>query len=342
MNFFYYDSELNVYPTQLDAVASGRSCWFYYYDKEMALVDWKIDPPEHLDALYKKRAEYIRDQYKYVILCYSGGHDSTNMLETFYYNNIHIDEILIVGAFSQDREYGSDYNHNGELYKNAFPTLRGMNLPNTKITIADYTKWFNNPNNFSAITQYGNEWTKHIGGFKSVHTLFWRDLKKFIGHSNSKETAYIMGTDKVKLSFEIDKPSYVFFSDMSFLDYGTNYKDENFTRVNFYTDVHPTATDITRKQAHLVNRFKKTYANSLDKIPTGDALLNKLLYKLRHPLIYLSPKSQLSSLSERDKFMLDSQNSDMYKMMIEGWATINKYGSSTQKYNFQSRPYYIE
>jgi hypothetical protein len=340
MSLFYYDSDSNVYHNQLDAVASNKNCWLYFHDKEMAQVDWKTEPSQSLDQLYKTRAEYIRDNNKYVILCYSGGHDSTNILETFYYNNIHIDEILVVGALSQDSHVGSDENHNGELYKNVFPTLSKLNLPNTKITIVDYTKWFNDPKNFTTIMMYGNEWTKYVGGFKSVHTLFWRDLKKFIGHENTKQTAYIMGSDKVYLSYEVDKPSYVRFSDLSFFDYGSNYEDENFKRINFYTDAHPTATDITRKQAHLVNRFKKMNITHIgyDK---GN-ILNRILYNLRHPLVYMSPKSIYTSISARDMFMVDAKNSEMYGMFAEGINNIAKYGSAKEKYNFWTKPYFIE
>jgi hypothetical protein len=339
MSLFYYDNDLNVYHNQLDAVASKKPCWLYFHDKEMSLVPWKLEPTQSLDQLYKARAEYIRDNNKYVILCYSGGHDSTNILETFYYNNIHIDEILVVGALSQDSFEGSDENHNGELYKNVFPTLNKLNLPNTKITVVDYTKWFNDPKNFTTIMMYGNEWTKYVGGFKSVHTLFWRDLKKFIGHENSKQTAYIMGTDKVYLNYEMGKSSYVRFSDLSFFDYGSNYEDENFKRINFYTDAHPTATDITRKQAHLVNKFKKL--NIAPGMNETD-LLHKIIYKLRHPLVYMSPKSAYTSISARDMFMLNAKNSDMYGMFAEGLKTITKYGSAKEKYHFWTKPYFIE
>ena len=340
MNFFYYDVEQNVYHTQLDAVASNKHCWFHFYDREMASVPWKIEPSQTLDQLYKTRAEYIRDTYKYVILCYSGGHDSTNILETFYYNNIHIDEILVVGALSQDSFHGSDENHNGELYKNVFPTLNKLNLPNTKITVMDYTKWFDNPKNFTTIITYGNEWTKYVGGFKSVHTLFWRDLKKFIGHQNSKETAYIMGTDKVYLNYEPGQPSYIHFNDLSFFDYGSNYEDENFKRVNFYTDVHPTATDITRKQAHIVNKVRKLTPEHTGH--TKVSFLNKVLYNLKHPLVYMSPKSIYTSISARDMFMLNAKNSEMYSMFADGLNTIGKYGSAKVKYNFWTKRYYIE
>jgi hypothetical protein len=340
MDIFYYDSNSKVYHNQLDAIASKKPCWLYYHDKEMALVDWKTEPSQTLDQLYKARAEYIRDNNKYVILCYSGGHDSANILETFYYNNIHIDEILVVGALSQDSFEGSDENHNGELYYNAFPTLNRFNLPNTKITVVDYTKWFDKPNNFTLISKYGNEWTKYIGGYRSVHNLFWSDLKKFIGHENSKQTAYIMGTDKVYLTYEPNELSYVRFNDLSFFDYGTNYEDENFKRINFYTDVHPTATDITRKQAHLVNRFRKLNIEHIGYTKTN--ILNRILYKLRHPLVYMSPKSVYTSISARDMFMLKSQNSEMYNMFADGMNTISKYASAKEKHNFWSKPYYIE
>ena len=111
MNIFYYDTEKNIYLTQLDAVAAkktGKNIFFYYYDKEFSQIDWTIEPLEPLEQLYKERAQKIRDENEYLILCYSGGVDSTNILETFYYNNIHIDELIMVGAFSQDSYKGSD------------------------------------------------------------------------------------------------------------------------------------------------------------------------------------------------------------------------------------------
>ena len=89
--------------------------YFYFYDEEFSKINWFIEPKDSLQTLYRKRAEQIRQDYEYVILAYSGGHDSTQVLETFYYNNIHINEILMVGAFSQDSYTGSDENHNAEI-----------------------------------------------------------------------------------------------------------------------------------------------------------------------------------------------------------------------------------
>ncbi|CAB4131438.1 hypothetical protein UFOVP132_86 [uncultured Caudovirales phage] len=343
----YYDADGIIYPTQLDAIASNKECRFYFHDDEFSMVDWSVEPTETLDILYKERAQYIRDTNEYLILCYSGGADSTSALESFYYNGIHIDEIVMVGAFSQDSHKGSDDNHNGDIYLNSFPTLSGFNLPNTKITLLDYTKWFNDPNNFSLIKMYGNEWTKHIGSYKSVHNLFWYDLKKFVG--NNKQTAYIMGSDKTSIAdfaTGFDHQIGVFFNDLPFTDYGNNYEDENFRRVNFHTDPHYTSTRLMRKQAHimytiyLMYREKYGVYNSFwrDK----DKIYKRVVYNLKNPLAFESKKSVLSSVSARDMFMFDNKNSEMYSMFSEGLNTIRRYGSVGKKYFFNSRPYFLE
>ena len=68
MNIFYYDTEKNIYLTQLDAVAAkktGKNIFFYYYDKEFSQIDWTIEPLEPLEQLYKERAQKIRDEKKF-------------------------------------------------------------------------------------------------------------------------------------------------------------------------------------------------------------------------------------------------------------------------------------
>lgn len=52
-----------------------------------------------LKELYKQRAQQIRDKYDYVVLYYSGGADSTNILETFIENNIKLDCVYVRWPF---------------------------------------------------------------------------------------------------------------------------------------------------------------------------------------------------------------------------------------------------
>ena len=111
-NIFYYsENKENSFDNRIDADMHQDPCFLYYYDKEFASSDWKTEPKKSLKELYKERAEQIRAKYAYLILAFSGGHDSTQVLETFYYNNIHIDEILLVGAYSKDAYVGDDTHH---------------------------------------------------------------------------------------------------------------------------------------------------------------------------------------------------------------------------------------
>ena len=92
---FYYENEKTFSISNRNVILKTNSNFknikFYYYDDVFSLVNWNLEPKESLEDLYRKRAEQIRKDYEYVILAYSGGHDSSQVLETFYYNNIHID-----------------------------------------------------------------------------------------------------------------------------------------------------------------------------------------------------------------------------------------------------------
>ena len=339
MNCFYYDEELNVYHTLIEAVQSNRTVWFYYHDDVFRNVDWKVEPLLSLDELYRIRAQQLRDKYPYLLLCYSGGNDSTNMLETFYYNNIHIDEILVVGAVSQDPNKKTDINHNGDLYCNAFPLLNKLNLPKTKITFVDYTEFFRDGSldQFSLIKQYGHEWTRHIGSFFSVHNLFWHDLKRFVGANNEKETGVLFGADKVRVEYANGK-AFTRFSNLSFSDYGNQYHDQNFHRVNFYTDADPEAIEIVKKQAHVFNKVLRQ-AETLN-LPSPDR--NEILYRLRNPLVFQSEKSKFTILSARDTFMINKSDSEIYKLYTEGANIVRKNISLDRKSNIFTRSYWLE
>jgi len=337
--YFYYDSDSNVYHTVADAIKSNKTFWFYFHDEILTKVDWKIEPLLSLDELYKIRAQQIRDEYPYVVLCYSGGTDSTAMLETFYYNNIHIDEILVVGALSQDPHQASDKNHNGDLYHNAFPLLNKLSWPNTKITIADYSKWFCDDmiKDFTIIRKFGDDWAKHIGSFQSVHLLFWYELKRLIGANNEKETAVVFGSDKTKIEYESSGRMFTRFNNLSFCDYGQHYHNENYHRVNFYSSGEPTSIEIMKKQAHITYRVSRECIAVNAKLPE----LHKLYYRYKTPLNFMSEKTKQTIFSPRDAFILDKKDSELYSVYERGIYNLKQQMPLTAKYSVFSRPYYI-
>ena len=68
---------------------------FYYNDHVFDKFDWGIPVDISLDRLYTFRAQQLRDKYKKLILSFSGGTDSIQVLNTFLKNRIHLDEIVV-------------------------------------------------------------------------------------------------------------------------------------------------------------------------------------------------------------------------------------------------------
>ena len=337
---FYYDNDKNVYQTQLEALASNKNCWFYFNDLEFSKLNWKVEPTESLDELYVLRAQELRDKYDYLILCYSGGTDSTHVLETFYYNNIHIDEIVTVGALSQDEGNGSGENMNSEIYENVLPTLNELHLPKTKITVVDFSKLYENMEQFSLVQKYGIDWPRHIGPYRSPYGLFWYDIKKIIGKDNNKKTAVIMGSDKCKLTFNYGDPA-VYFKDLPFCSLGGFLKDENYERVNFYTDYTEIPFKILTKQAHLMLKIYDIDPKLCLHIQNEHEFA-KIFYKYRKPPNLYNDKSKYTIISGKDRFLLHKTNSDVGKLLGMSFSMFESLGISTKvKHEFHSKPYFL-
>ena len=69
---------------------------FCFNETVFKLIDWTVEPSQSLKELYVERCQQLRDKYDYLILSYSGGADSHEILYTFLENNIFIDEIQVV------------------------------------------------------------------------------------------------------------------------------------------------------------------------------------------------------------------------------------------------------
>ena len=68
---------------------------YHYNDHWWDQHDWSQEPAESLDELYRQRAQQLRDKYDTLILRFSGGADSLNILRTFADNRIHLDVVSV-------------------------------------------------------------------------------------------------------------------------------------------------------------------------------------------------------------------------------------------------------
>lgn len=342
-DFYYYDDQGGIYSNRIDAKLSGRYCWFHFHDDYFSKLDWLKTPVETLPQLYKQRAQQIRDSYDHVVICYSGGIDSTNVLESFYYNNIHIDEIFIMGPFSQDTGQ-DDQLHNGCAYHNAFPTLSRMSLPNTKISVVDHSQHLRNPHDFTAIAKYGNEYYKYIGSRPSIHHLLWHDLDKILGCKD--RTAYVWGKEKPFIRYDSAVGRYyTHFGDISFVNYGNRYGYLNGDRINFYTA--PECSDLMLKQLHLIRDWHSLNVlanrNLSDDQFNSDysRIIKKIIYDLRNPLVFENSKTKSYYLAKRDEFILDHRDSEMFKIYIDSMKKLFNDIQGIDNFSFVSKRYYL-
>jgi diphthamide synthase (EF-2-diphthine--ammonia ligase) len=100
--------------------------------------------------LYDLRARQLREKYDYLILSYSGGADSHNVLMSFIKQGIHLDEI-VVNTMEKGNKKSTSINNKNVQATNAaaehelqtVPRLKeaAALIPRTKITICDLTDY---------------------------------------------------------------------------------------------------------------------------------------------------------------------------------------------------------
>jgi hypothetical protein len=106
---------------------------FYY-----GMHNWLAEPAEPLKELYRQRAQEIRDQYDYVVLFYSGGADSWQVLNAFVENDIKIDEIVHCHNYKAVNSK-SDYTMTEEIFFTAIPAVEKLleRYPHIKHRVID-------------------------------------------------------------------------------------------------------------------------------------------------------------------------------------------------------------
>lgn len=336
-DYFYYSEDKRTFQNRIEAIRYGlkynKRIFFHYYDDVYSKINWTIEPPESLDFYYKQQAQRIRDEYDYVILLYSGGYDSTNILETFYYNNIKIDKIVTTGGFSQDSHSDTDQNHNLEVYRNAFPYLKTLGLDSIT-QIIDYTTLYGDVKNFS-IYEMGENWIEKTGARYSPMHFFWRDLDRYVvpKEQQDKKIAIIWGTDKPCVWEENGKKVY-YFLDTPITSYSRFHNKKRFdvTNINFYWD--PNYPLILLKQLHTLKNYEGNH-HSHKKIVD-------LVYNFKQPLVYKSIKSPMPLIAIRDTFLLSKRNSEIFDFYKMGIQQISDIAHLNQMRNIQTKRYFLD
>jgi len=253
---------------------------FLFNDHIFSKLNWSIEPDVNLDILYKIRAQQLRDKYKYLILGFSGGSDSTQILETFLKNNIFIDEIQTAHNVKMSRGIDQqvlmsdpDLNLFLEYDLAVEPMLKKVKQlsPNTKITVIDSSDFLHQEIQKKSykFLSIGTGKEKGISqrltstmGISIAQYYLYKQLNVF--ESKDKDNvAIIRGIEKPQLSV-VDGNLVFHFNDLSLLSISQMFAgtlDPTYTMEDFFWS--PDAPLIPIKQSHLIKKCLESDKNFL-------------------------------------------------------------------------------
>lgn len=238
-----------------------------FNDDYFSLYDWTIEPPESLSYYYTQRCQQLRDTYDYLILYYSGGSDSHNILEHFLNNGIFIDEIVTshsVEYYEKNKQANKSFDASqvqNEWYYVAKKDLADLSKhsPKTKITLHDYTSTILNLDGLTTswIDECGESFQPSVAQY--VERLYLPHMMELY---ETKKVGHVYGVDKPRV-FTSNGEWY-----FSFLDIVTSlqaplqpleYKDDFINIEKFYWA--PASANMLIKQAHAIKKFYENTPN---------------------------------------------------------------------------------
>jgi len=293
---------------------------WHFLDEVYNKYNWTVEPELSLDSLYDLRARELREKYDYLILSYSGGSDSNNILESFIRQNLHIDEIL-TGHMSKatnsttvlDTKVTASWNFYAEHELQTVPRLKYIHdkLPKTKITVLDMSDTV-----LASLKDFENErWALHRGDHLSIgqptrtNYLYFSTVKKQF--DKGQRVGFIIGIEK-PITFIKGEDFYLRLGDKSTSlshvnDYNNDY-DNVITEYFYWAD---TTADLLCKQAHVIKRWLSqtpTYRELWSKTDweiwrsTKEKVTRQLIYSTWNPRWYQSDKSSTWWHSEFDRW----------------------------------------
>lgn len=226
---------------------------------------WHIEPDSSLQQLYYQRARQLREKYDYLVLSYSGGSDSNNILMSFYEQGLHLDEIVtnwvlnggdkhtvldtgVTAAWNQNAEY--------ELHTRERLKWVSTNLPRTKISCFDYGK-----HSIDYFVGKDESWVLDAGDslnpgvMQRFNYLNLKDLRSRVDHYQS--VGVIIGIDKPKCRIQ-DNRLFLFFNDKTANLVPMDLLFNKFDYTNTTTELFywaPESCDILAKQCHALLKF---------------------------------------------------------------------------------------
>jgi hypothetical protein len=284
------------FEAQLFSKKTGLKASWNFNDEVFASNNWQVEPTESLSELYRQRAQQLREKYDYLILWFSGGADSTNVLDSFLLNNIKLDEVV---SYVNYDATGDKFNWlNGEIYNVAIPRIKQAQelQPGLKYTIIDLCQltmdFFNKDSKF--------DWSYQLSSYVNPNNAARQDIKLTVPawqkmFDAGKKVCFIHGVDKPRVA-NLNGNFYYKFHDM--IDPAVSPGARILNRPWDFDELFywsPDCAKIPIKQGHVIKNFLKTaneHTEGITTHPVGlvSTVINKKFHHMTldkiHSLIY--------------------------------------------------------
>jgi hypothetical protein len=194
---------------------------FYYHNHVFDSVNRGLLGKVPLTTLYKERAEQLRDNYDYLVLHYSGGSDSHNVLHTFLSNNIKLDEVSVRWAkplrdgkfYTANTTDTSARNGVSEWDYAIKPELEKLAIshPEIKINVVDFTDNLNsNLVSLDNIEKRSLELNFYRGSLGTLTQRLDPNIEDRVTTHSQGKVAHIYGIEKPYITIHADNISMCF------------------------------------------------------------------------------------------------------------------------------------
>lgn len=288
-------------------------------------LNWRTPLMVDIRSLYRARAQQLREQYDYLILSFSGGADSTTILQSFIKNGIHLDEIICDWPLkhTSDWQVNNDptpYNHISEWELAIKPMLSyvAQHYPEIKITITDTTEDLSLEDNEHAFT------ISHMGPYQS--TKRYKNITQRYNEVNKKSdrVAVIMGCEKPKVF--IDRNVFcVIMADNHCFYKSSRVPESRVVEYFYWTADMP---EIVREQSHMI--YQHLLANpNMRNLFMPDTKFMSYREKFIKSIIYPDWNNDTFQADKADSLIWSSQHDWINRgktPALEAWeSTLNSH-----------------
>lgn len=246
-----------IYALQ-ESTKTNQEIKFHYCDEVFRQLDWRSPTGVPIMELYRMRAQQLREKYSYLICNWSGGVDSTNMIESFINNNIKLDEIVVAWPVKYlEGRYKVSRNPAGENFMSEWelaikPKLKWLETehPEIKLTIADYSDELGKEEyEYDTVIYTAKHGYISIKKFRAMDRILEDRQEKY------KSAAAVTGINPVQCQIVNDYLAVTFVDDLCNAGPKSDYLPNGWTRNIEFFYWTPDLPEIMKEQAHLYLQY---------------------------------------------------------------------------------------